>query len=123
MEVFNVAVAWDTMTPALQNPNEVINILKSQRVMRAQVKMHNNQVWATIVHGGRANKTPTYLKVLGALPTDVVAPSKLRQVMFGKMLWNSINWKYQLELLTKESLVTKEGNHNGLMSWHHIMER
>eukprot|EP00957_Ditylum_brightwellii_P208624 15358283-Ditylum_brightwellii.AAC.1 len=48
---------------------------------------------------------------------------KLRQAMFGKMLWNSIATKYQLDLLTKESLFKRKGNHNGLLLWHHIMER
>eukprot|EP00957_Ditylum_brightwellii_P101981 7773006-Ditylum_brightwellii.AAC.1 len=43
--------------------------------------------------------------------------------MFGKMLWNSITPKYQLELLTKESLFIREGNHDGLLLWYHIVER
>eukprot|EP00957_Ditylum_brightwellii_P117806 8987268-Ditylum_brightwellii.AAC.1 len=64
--------------------------------------------------------------MFGALPMDEVVPRnqrKLRQVVFGKMLWNSINPKYQLELLTKESLFKREGNQDGLLLWHHIMER
>eukprot|EP00957_Ditylum_brightwellii_P177353 13509181-Ditylum_brightwellii.AAC.1 len=48
---------------------------------------------------------------------------KLRQVIFSKMLWNSLDPKYQIELLTKESLFTKEQNHDGLLLWHHIVER
>eukprot|EP00957_Ditylum_brightwellii_P031201 2364867-Ditylum_brightwellii.AAC.1 len=48
---------------------------------------------------------------------------KLRQVMFGKMLWNSIDPKYQLELLTEESLFKREGNHDELLLRHHIVER
>eukprot|EP00957_Ditylum_brightwellii_P129121 9848895-Ditylum_brightwellii.AAC.1 len=43
--------------------------------------------------------------------------------MHGKMLWNILDPKYQLKLLTKESLFTKERNHDGLLQWHYIMER
>eukprot|EP00957_Ditylum_brightwellii_P099425 7573513-Ditylum_brightwellii.AAC.1 len=48
---------------------------------------------------------------------------KLKQVMFSKMLWNSIASNYQLKFLTKEPLFKREGNYNGLLLWHHIMER
>eukprot|EP00957_Ditylum_brightwellii_P054082 4096523-Ditylum_brightwellii.AAC.1 len=77
-------------------------------------------------HRGAANKTPSYFKIFRVLPMDVVASRnqrKLRQVMFGKMLWNIIAPKYQLELFTKESLFIREGNHDGLLLWHHIVER
>eukprot|EP00957_Ditylum_brightwellii_P102037 7777195-Ditylum_brightwellii.AAC.1 len=126
MEVLDVAVAWDAATLALRNPNKVVNVFKSQGTTRAQVEGHANLVWATTGHGGAANKIPNYIKMFGVLPMDVVAPRKqrkLKQVMFGKMLWNSIAPKYQLELLTKESLFKREGNQNELLLWHYIVER
>eukprot|EP00957_Ditylum_brightwellii_P204001 15337167-Ditylum_brightwellii.AAC.1 len=126
MEVLDVAVVWDVTTPTLQNPSEVSNIFESQGITRAQVKAHVNLIWATTTHRGAAKKTPNYFKTFGMLPMDVVAlrnQEKLRQVMFVKMLWNSLDPKYQLKLLTKESLFTNEGNHNGLLLWHHIVER
>eukprot|EP00957_Ditylum_brightwellii_P074269 5643103-Ditylum_brightwellii.AAC.1 len=77
-------------------------------------------------HGGAANGTPNYFKIFGMAPTDVVVPRnqrKLRHVMFSKMLWNSLDPKYQLELITEESLFVKEGNHDGLLLSHHSVER
>eukprot|EP00957_Ditylum_brightwellii_P096628 7359279-Ditylum_brightwellii.AAC.1 len=71
MEVLDVAVAWDSVTPAPQNPNEVVNIFKSQGITRAQVEVHNDLVWATIAHGGAANETPNYFKMFGVFPTDM----------------------------------------------------
>eukprot|EP00957_Ditylum_brightwellii_P162824 12398872-Ditylum_brightwellii.AAC.1 len=89
MEVLDVAVAWDAATQAPQHPNEVVNVLESQGIRRAQVEAHADLVWAMTVHGGAANKTLNYFKIFGVSPMDVVAPRnqrKLKQVMFGKML-------------------------------------
>eukprot|EP00957_Ditylum_brightwellii_P013434 1014199-Ditylum_brightwellii.AAC.1 len=36
MEVLDVAVAWDAATPASRNPNEVVNVFKSQGITRDQ---------------------------------------------------------------------------------------
>eukprot|EP00957_Ditylum_brightwellii_P101984 7773266-Ditylum_brightwellii.AAC.1 len=104
MDVLDMAVVWDATTPAPQNPSEVTNVFDSRGITWAQVKRHANL--------SAANRL--------VVPRN---QRKLRQVMFGKMLWSSIALKYQLELLTEESLFKREGNHNGLLLWHHIMER
>eukprot|EP00957_Ditylum_brightwellii_P185448 14120663-Ditylum_brightwellii.AAC.1 len=105
MEALDVAVVWDAAIAAPQNPSKVTNIFESQGIMMAQVEAHTNLVWATKEHVEAANKTPNYFKI------------------FGVLLWNSLDLKYQLKLLSKESLFTKEGNHNKLLLWHHIVER
>eukprot|EP00957_Ditylum_brightwellii_P005774 440308-Ditylum_brightwellii.AAC.1 len=56
----------------------------------------------------------------------MVAPrnqKNLKHVMLGKMQWYSFDLKYQLEILTKESLFVKKGDHDGLLLWHQIVER
>eukprot|EP00957_Ditylum_brightwellii_P121564 9270864-Ditylum_brightwellii.AAC.1 len=93
MDVLDMAVAWDATTPSPQNPSEVTNVFDSRKITQAQVKRHANLVWAKTTHRGAANKTPSYFKIFRVLQTNVVAPRnqrKLRQVTFGKMLWNSI---------------------------------
>eukprot|EP00957_Ditylum_brightwellii_P009965 751797-Ditylum_brightwellii.AAC.1 len=80
MDVLDVAVAWEATTPALQNPSKVTNVFYSCRITRAKVKRHADLVWATTVHGGAANKTPSYFKIFGVLPTDVVAPRNQRKL-------------------------------------------
>eukprot|EP00957_Ditylum_brightwellii_P009215 697407-Ditylum_brightwellii.AAC.1 len=80
MDVMNVAVAWDATTPAPQNPSKVTNVFDSHRITQAQVERNTDLVWATTAHGGGANETPSYFKIFGVLPTDVVVPRNQRKL-------------------------------------------
>eukprot|EP00957_Ditylum_brightwellii_P079040 6011673-Ditylum_brightwellii.AAC.1 len=94
MELLDILVSLDASVVPLQNPSKVVNIFKSCGFTHDQVKMHVNLVWALTAHGGVANETPPYFKIFGMALTNMVTSRnqrKLRHLMFGKMLWSSLD--------------------------------
>eukprot|EP00957_Ditylum_brightwellii_P057157 4331000-Ditylum_brightwellii.AAC.1 len=66
-------------------------------------------VWAETQHGNAADQTPKYFKDFGrAKPADQTklmgakSARRLNHVMLGKLLWNSLDSDFQLELLFHE---------------------
>eukprot|EP00957_Ditylum_brightwellii_P023132 1745368-Ditylum_brightwellii.AAC.1 len=42
--------------------------------------------------------------------------------MLSKLLWDCLNSKFQLELLTEEATFKQGNNHDGVKLWHQIVE-
>eukprot|EP00957_Ditylum_brightwellii_P073186 5563429-Ditylum_brightwellii.AAC.1 len=72
---------------------------------------------------------PKYFKVFGTKPTDdaiLIAPRnqhRLKHMMLGLLLWNSLIPKFQLKILTEETSFKKRDDYNGLLLWHLIVEK
>eukprot|EP00957_Ditylum_brightwellii_P107828 8225632-Ditylum_brightwellii.AAC.1 len=72
---------------------------------------------------------PKYFEVFGTKPINdqiLIAPKnqcRLKQVMLGLLLWNSLTPKFQLEMLAEETLFKKGDNYDGLLLWCLIVEK
>eukprot|EP00957_Ditylum_brightwellii_P164021 12488301-Ditylum_brightwellii.AAC.1 len=80
-----------------------------------------------MAHG--STTTPEYFKVFGTKQTNdptLIAPRnqrRLKHMMLGPILWNSLTPKFQLEMLMEEISLKKGDSYNGLLLWCLIVEK
>eukprot|EP00957_Ditylum_brightwellii_P176804 13467505-Ditylum_brightwellii.AAC.1 len=126
MEALNVLTKWETGADP-KNPTKVMNIFEASRDTREVVKAHVDLVWPDTAHGSATMLK--YFKVFGTKLTNdptLIAPRNqhmLKHAMLGFLLWNSLMPKFQLEMLTEESLFKNGDNCNGLLLWQLIVEK
>eukprot|EP00957_Ditylum_brightwellii_P161774 12317161-Ditylum_brightwellii.AAC.1 len=126
MEDLDVLTKWEAGAEP-KNPIKVVNIFKETRNTKDVVKANVDLVWVDTAH--RSATTPKYFKVFGTKLTNdltLIAPRnqrRLKHMMFGLLLWNSLTPKFQLEILTEETLFKKGDNYDGLLLWHRIVEK
>eukprot|EP00957_Ditylum_brightwellii_P031520 2390128-Ditylum_brightwellii.AAC.1 len=72
---------------------------------------------------------PKCFKAFGTKQTNnatLIAPRnqcRLKHMILGLILWNSLTPKFQLETLTEETSFKKGGNYGGLLLWSLIVEK
>eukprot|EP00957_Ditylum_brightwellii_P095788 7298113-Ditylum_brightwellii.AAC.1 len=126
MEALHISTKWAGGVDP-KNPIKVVNIFKKTRDTKEIVKAHIDLVWADRAH--RSVSTPKYFKTFITKPTNdatLIAPRnqrRLKHTMLGLLLWNSLTPKFQLEMLTKETLFNMGDDYDGLLLWYLIVEK
>eukprot|EP00957_Ditylum_brightwellii_P163807 12470913-Ditylum_brightwellii.AAC.1 len=126
MEALNISTNWEAGADP-KNPTKVVNIFEVAGDTKEALEAHVDLVWADMAHG--STTMPKYFKVFGTKLTDdptLIAPRnqrRLKHVMLGSLLWNSLTPKFHLEMLTEELSFKKGDNYNGLLLWQLIVEK
>jgi hypothetical protein len=127
LEALEVAVEWAEAHPS--NATKVVNIFESSGNKLKKTEEHVDLVWAKTDHGKAADQTPKYFKNFGGIkPADMTKLTgarntrRLKHVMLGKLLWNSLTADFQLELLSHEKKYKVDDNIDRVLLWQFIVD-
>ena len=99
------------------------NIFFSHQVKRNNVSYYFSLVWANTTIGVN---TPQYFARFATVPADQSAldtkrqQRRLRHVMLGRTIWESLTSKFQLEILVKKDQFTMSDEFDGALLWDFI---
>ena len=122
MCAFEIATEWLAIgrTPTQDN---MIENFQSCKVQKDLIVSHIDHVWADITFD---NLTPEYFEIFDPMPTDTAKLNvlrnlrKLKHVIMGKKIWNSLTSKYKIEILGKRSKFKRGREYDGVILWDFI---
>ena len=103
-----------------------IDLFKSNKATKEELDEHIALVWSDTAFGGN---TPKYFQEFNIAPTDNDSLIKLRNnqrlkhVMLGHQLWNSISSAFKVEIIGSKKEFVKEQEYDGVLLWDFIRRR
>ena len=127
-EAFQIVIEWETgATP--RNAKKVQNIFDHTEIKAELIDKNAKLVWADTAFGGGDHETLDYFKIFDTKPANHVTLNNarnarlLKHVMLGKLLWNSLAPKFQLEMLTEDETFKRGEEYDGILLWNAIIRR
>ena len=123
METITIATKWKTGN---RNPDKAANFLDDDNIKTEEVTKHVDLVWSESGHS--ATDTPEFFTNFATDPADKAALEKVRNkyrlkhVILGKKVWNTLISAYKAELSSDAHLFTRKGNTDGVLLLNHIMK-
>ena len=103
-----------------------IDLFESNKVTKRQIEEYTALVWEDTSFGA---DTPKYFKAFGTAPTDTAELNKLRNarklkhVMLGHQLWNSLSSAFKVEIIGSKKEFQKGQEYDGVLLWDFIRRR
>ena len=130
MECMSIPTEWDDgagTAAARRVPTDEgkIDFFKSYQGTEEQIKEHCDRVWADT----NVANTPKYFDTFATAPannnelTALRNQRKLKHVMMGNKLWNSLTSKYQIELAGSSKKFKIGNEYDGPLLWDFIRRR
>ena len=116
-ETLMISTKW---TAGTRNPSKVIDMLRDSNLTTREVKSHCDLVWSDSKYDPAT--TPRFFKKLDTAPADdneleaIRNKSRIKHVMLGKKLWNSLSPAYKVELSGDADEWYRAGNSDGSSS-------
>ena len=131
MEALEISTEWDDSASDIESKKMptargLIDIFKSKQVTQDQILAHSELVWASTAHG---STTPRYFKRFNTPPTttndieDARNQRRLKHVMMGWKLWNSLTAKFQIEITSGKQEFERNDECDGPLLWDYIRRR
>ena len=103
-----------------------IDLFKSNEVKKEELEEYVALVWSDSDFGGN---TPKYFREFGTAPIDTASLNKLRNiqklkhVMLGHQLWNSISSAFKVEIIGSKKEFSRGQEYDGVLLWDFIRRR
>ena len=131
MEALSISVQWnDNASSANErmrvHKNGIVDVFSSNKVTKEQVLAHSNLVWSDLPHGHQD------LKHFQSFTTDPADDAelnearnkrRLKHVMMGQMIWNSLTSAFQIEIMPHKQEFQRGQEHDGPLLWDYIRRR
>ena len=124
-ECLRIATEWETTgtNPEFPVKDKILDLFDTNGATKAQIDHHVGLIWAE-TDKDHTNELPIRVNTK---PGDNAALSKVRNflrlkhVMFGSLLWNSLTSSFQLEIVGQDEENFRQGNeYDGVKLWHFI---
>ena len=123
-ECFAIATEWEASGVEPEQPTKFKNVYTSSDSTDVEIQDHCNIIWSTEDFGRpKSSKLP---KIVATKPTTTAELNvvrnelKLKHAMLGKMIWDSLTAKYQLELIADEDEFKVGDEYDGVKLWCYI---
>ena len=131
MEALEITTEWDisasdTEDQKMPTAEGTINSFRSKQLTKEEVLAHVELVWPPTPHG---TATPRYFKRFTSSPTTTDELEKernqrrLKHVMMGWKLWNSLTASFQIELMGGKPEFERNNECDGPLLWDYIRRR
>ena len=129
-ECLRISVEWEKSgtNPELPIADKMIDLFQSNAASKDQVKNHCDLIWNTADFGDPASSKlfcdvtikPNDLTSLDAIRNKF----KMKHAMLGRMLWNSLDADFQLEIGGENSVddFKRDEEYDGVQLWHFIQK-
>ena len=130
VEALEFATKWDdsnadTNLAKIPTKQSTINMHKSNRLTKEQLKKHVDLVWANTTHAN----TPKYHAISEKNPTDDNTLNEARNrikskhVIMGKKIWNNLKSQFQIKIVTDNGKYKIGSEYIGPLLWDFIRRR
>ena len=131
MQALQIATKWkdDASTTEEQQkvaPNGTTNLFSSNKVDRTEVVSHCDRVWCDLAFGDPSLKdfqTFTRDPRNDTELNEARNHRRLKHVMMGQMVWNSLGSKFQIELMPHKHEFQRGHEYDGPLLWDFIRRR
>ena len=131
LDSLKINTVWDITAPSaagrrIPKAEGLIDLFKSNKATKEQVEEHVDLVWSDSAHG---TLTPKYFNVFDTAPADTDAlddlrnGAKLKHVMMGAKMWNSLTSKFQIDIQGSQSKFQREQECDGPLLFDFIRRR
>lgn len=131
LDNLKINTEWATAASTIEHqriptPEGIIDLFKSNKATKEQVQTHVDLVWDDSDFGAR---TPKYFAEFPKAPADTDEldilrnNAKLKHVMMGAKLWNSLTSKFQIDIQGSQSKFQKEQECDGPLLFDFIRRR
>ena len=121
LDSLKINTIWDVNASTVEEQmipktTGLIDIFKSNKATQEQVEEHVNLVWSDSAYGVT---TPKYYSTFDTAPTDTATfdslrnTSKLKHVMMGAKLWNSLTSGFQIDIQCYKAKFQREQKCDG----------
>ena len=107
-------------------PEGEIDLFESNRATKEEIEEYTDLVWEDTDFG---TSTPKYFKAFDTVPTDKAMldkfcnRQKLKHVMLGHQLWNSLSSTFKVEIIGSKREFQKGQEYDGVLLWDFIRRR
>ena len=122
-QALNVAISWK---PTSRNPEKKANLLEDDSILTDQVTKHVDLIWSE--SGYDAPDTPEFFIDIATPPTstaeleDIRNKFRLKHVILGKKIWETLTSNYKADLSADSSLFTRKENTDGILLLNYIIK-
>ena len=128
IESFRVGKDWNNAAAAPRAPSKFHDIFLEKGIDSKSLKEHVDLVWADTEFGPNDNQTPNYFfdhgnKAPGnQAELDAVRNArKMKHVMIGQVIWNSLDPDFQIEMMNDKEKYMVNENMDGVLLWDHMV--
>ena len=131
MEALQIATKWNTDAPTPDGKRAVaqdgiVNAFTTNKITRNEVVDHYNRVWGNVPFTDPTRKEFQHFEVAPTNDAELKEfrnRRRLKHVMMGQMLWNSLTSAFQIDIMPHKNEFQRGQEHDSPLLWDYIRRR